>query len=44
MMERSIEDCHLGNGLAEELASGQNAFNIVRIVKWGKIDTVFDPL
>src|ERR1700739_4787783 len=44
MMERGIEDCHLGNGLTEEFARGPNALEVVWIVKWGKVDAVFDPL
>ena len=44
MMEGGVEDCHLGNGLAEEFARGLNAFDVVRIVKRGEVDTIFDSL
>ena len=42
MMERGIEDCHLGNRLAEQFARGLNALNIVWIMQWGKVDAIFD--
>src|ERR1700722_1079449 len=44
MMERSIENSHLRNSIAEEFARGKNALDVFRIVQGSKINTVFNPL
>jgi hypothetical protein len=44
MMEGGIKDGHLGNARTKELASCQNAFDVVRIVEGSEIDAVLDSL
>ena len=44
MMEGGVEDRHLGNILAEELARRHDALEVVRIMKRGQIDALFNAL
>src|SRR4030095_859373 len=41
-MKRGVEDGYLGQTTAEHFASGENTFDVRRIMQRGEIDAVFD--
>ena len=44
LMERGVEDCHLRNVWAKNLARRENSFDIIRVVQGGQVNARLDSL